>query len=142
MEAGMLIAFVGPKTTRRLWPGQGGRVYEFSRWTGFSQEVESAEDCAQMLTHPRGEFAVDDDEPLLAAGMDADHAGLLALNGIANIEALAELDAAEASRLAKELRVKRTVVERWMAGATKWMVDVGRWSRQMAEELGGLEKRG
>ena len=44
--------------------------------------------------------------------------------------------------LAKELGVKRPVVERWMAGATRWMVDVGRWSRQMAEELGGLEKRG
>lgn len=138
----MLIAFVGPKTTRRLWPGQGGRLYEFSRWTGFSQEIESAEDAAQMLTHPRGEFAVDAREPLLATGMDAEHAGLLALAGVANIEALAGLDAAEASALAKELGVKRPVVERWMAASVRWMVDVGRWSRQMAEELGGLEKRG
>jgi hypothetical protein len=64
----MRIRYVGPKVIRRLVG-----PYEWSRETGFVQDVQEAELAAELLTDPSGRFVLDDDEPLLEAAQgDAD----------------------------------------------------------------------
>jgi len=67
----MLIEFIGPKTRRRLWG-----PYVFERQNGYVQEVDAAT-AAGMLTDPKGEFAV------------ADEDGLARVAGVGNAELLA-----------------------------------------------------
>ena len=56
----MLIEYTGPKIRRRLVDG-----YEWSRATGFAQDIP-AELAAQLLTQPgKTEFVVHPSEPLL-----------------------------------------------------------------------------
>lgn len=136
----MLICFVGPRTRVRLWG-----PYEFSRATGFAQEVEAAEVVAGMLTHPGDEFEVDEAEPLLGI-VDSEQAGLLALTGVGSVEELAGLKAAGVKAAARECGVTQRTVKGWIRAVRVFL------EREVAEaevaegeqvaDVGGLEKRG
>jgi len=103
----MLIEFIGPKTRRRLWG-----PYVFERQNGYVQEVDAAT-AAGMLTDPKGEFAVADEDGLArVAGVG--NAELLALEGVGDPVALAGVNVAEQKRLARALGVTRRELATWM----------------------------
>ena len=115
----MLIRFTGPKLRRRLFEG-----YEFSRWTGFTQEV-AASAAALMLTDPGGEFEVDPQEPLLQIkGIGPGTVGELALLGIGDVAALAALDTSGKRTAGKDLAVGYKKVAGWVEAAQA-MIDDG-----------------
>lgn len=108
----MLIRY--RKTTgRRLALG-----YEWSRQTGRVRDVKEAEKVVELLLQPGDQFSIDAGEPLLSiAGIDVHVAGNLALAGVASVEQLAGLNAADVQRVAREMRTGRRVVTVWMRAA-------------------------
>lgn len=132
----MLIRFIGPRTQRRLW---GPHVFE--RQNGYVQEVPAAT-AAEMLTHPRGDFALDEGDRL-AGVVGAEAAMLLALEGIGDFEELAAVNAAEHKRLARALGVTRREFGNWMqAGMAALAVEVAEPSVWDSPNGEGLEKHG
>ena len=122
----MRIRYVGNGVTVR-------EVGELRWWPGndFVCEVADAEMAAGLLTQPRGDFAVDGSEPLLAIA--GHHTENLTLAGVASVTDLAGLDEAGVERVADSLGERVRNVMGWKAlarsavGSGEWEVESGGW---------------
>jgi len=109
----MQIRFVGPQVVRRLV-----EQYEWSRATGFVQEVVEAGLVAELLTEPGGAFVVDSDDAILRlAGIGPQRAAEMALAGIATLSDLAALDDTGITRLDKTIWASRKQIHAWVSQA-------------------------
>jgi len=109
----MKIKFVGSRVKRRLV-----REYEWSRKTGFVQEVSDPVLAAELLTAPDGTFVVDAEEPLCTLdGVGPQRTAELALAGIGGLADLVELSGAEVKQMAKGIWASERQVKEWVKEA-------------------------
>lgn len=105
----MRIRYTGRATVRQALG------YEWTRRNGYVSEVGDPGHVLELLTHPPGDFAVSDDEPLVTTlGLETAQAAELALASVTGLSDLAALDAAGVRRLALALPwANEKRVERW-----------------------------
>lgn len=114
----MKLRWVGPRVVKRVI-GE----YEWSRATGFVQEVEEAELVVELLTSPHDMFAVDQDDAVSAlSGIGPQRVANMAMAGIATLADLAALD---------EDRIKRLDAQIWASAK-----QIRAWVKQAREILG------
>lgn len=109
----MRIRWVGPQLVRRVV-----ERYEWSRKTGFVQDVVEAGLAAELLTEPSGAFVVDRDDAVLGLpGVGPQRAAELALAGVATLADLAALDATGIRRLDKAIWASSKQIRAWVKQA-------------------------
>lgn len=102
--------------------------YEWSRSTGYVQEVADPAHVAALLTEPqvggfRGEFVIDDRDSFLQ-WMTADEAVRVAVEGgIVTVRALGELNKKACKALAVTLGVSPALVDEWQTAAREFLSD-------------------
>lgn len=103
----MKIRYVGPSTIRVIEP------YRWDKANGHVVDVAEPETVADLLTHPPGDFALDETDPLVQFVGDIDRAGTLALHGITEPAHLATLDKTTIKKLITELGVSEQQLRGW-----------------------------
>ncbi|MBN2392172.1 MAG: hypothetical protein JXR84_15700 [Anaerolineae bacterium] len=109
----MKLRWVGPQLVRRVV-----EQYEWSRKTGFVQDVAEAGLAAELLTEPSGAFVVDQDDAVLGLpGVGPQRAAELALAGIATLADLAALDTTGIKRLDQVIWASAKQIRAWVKQA-------------------------
>lgn len=109
----MRIRWTGAKVVRRV-VGE----YEWSRKTGFVQDVRDPELAAELLTSPGEKFVVEQDEPLVTLnGVGPQRVAELALAGIGTMADLTVLDEEGIERLTEGIWASEKQVRAWVKEA-------------------------
>lgn len=100
--------------------GSSGRrivgEFEWNSDNGFVEDVTDSEIVADLLTYPRPEFVLVEDEPLTSLPQVGEQRAVeLALAGIASIEDLAMLDDDGVTTLADSIWASEKQVTKWAA---------------------------
>lgn len=109
----MKLRWVGPLVVKRMID-----AYEWSRETGFVQDVTDAGLAAELLTSPREPFVVDADDALVVlSGVGPQRVAEMALAGIVTLVDLAALDETGIKRLDRAIWASAKQIRAWVKQA-------------------------
>ena len=124
----MLIRWNGPATVQRV-VGE----YTFSK-NGRVCDVTKPDLIERLISDP--DFCIDANEPLLQVTGDGDVLGLMALEGVASVGDLIELDKTAVKKLARGLGITQTAVRKMIKAAKSSDVDTAVFTAVVEDDCG------